>query len=254
MNRTCVAQLVLAATSAVAAPPVPITEILGVDRSDSITPKQRITWQSEAQSRVDSLCPGDRLQIFVVDGYTLTNRPLLTDAALPPQPASGATLNELLAFRSSVLAFKAKAKLALANAFQASSSSNATDVLSLFDRVGADPSGRREIVVFSDGLHANQELNLERTPLQGLTLSPLIQKLAEAHRWHSKTLAGAEIEFVLASPDVNGPPMGPNDARSLKQFYSVLTSSLGGKLTGFETYLTKGGRCHAMVPKVDTAH
>jgi hypothetical protein len=243
MNRMSMPTLVLGAALAFAQSPPSTQLTLGVDRSQSITGKQLAAWQPIAQARIDGLCPGDNLQIFVIDAYTLTNRPLF-DEALPPRIGPGATLNELLAFKQQVMGFKQRAAQALKASFQSSTPGGSTDIFSMFDRIPAAPSRRRDVVLFTDALHANHELNMERALLQSPAFPSVIQKLAAAHRWAPETLVGASVEFVLPSPDVNGPPLGPNDARTLREFYKVLAASLGGQLKGFETYLSrKGGKC-----------
>jgi hypothetical protein len=213
--------------------------VLAVDQSDSISVSQLAQWEPAARALVSQLCPGDSLQIFTIHNNTLNAKPLFDDS-LPLAPSANATIANRILFKRQMLDFQQAADLALLQAFQRAAAVTATDIFSLFDRIRSNPSRQVRLVIFSDGLHSNAELNLERFPLKLKpgTLGPLIQRLATHHGWDSTTLAGASVAFVL--PSLNAGPdksPGPNDRLVLKDFYDVLVRSLGGVLKSFDTQL-----------------
>lgn len=208
--------------------------MVAIDESDSITTQQRAEWEPLARNLVTQLCPGGHFQEFGIHSNTVNSRPLF-DGSLPLFPHEGATIQQLILFKQEVQAFRSGAFGALSQALGKHDSSKATDVFGIFDRVPKGTDRRVNLVIFSDALHANSELNLEQVKLKDRNFEFLIQKLSLRHHWDSTTLAGVVIHFVLPSLQDKDKMPGPNDRLILKSFYSALITRLGGTLATFDT-------------------
>jgi hypothetical protein len=234
---TCSAAVNLLAATCPQHPAIASLEILAFDQSDSITLPQLAEWEPIAQSILNHLCPAAHLQIFAIHNNTLNSRPLFDDSMPSPLP-SNPTVDQRIVFKHQILTFRQKAGDALKLAVHHSVTATSTDIFSLFDRIHHAPSQPVHLVIFSDALHSNPELNLEKISLKSAPPGPLIQRLATRHGWNSSTLAGVSVAFVL--PSLQGgkdKSPGPNDRFALHDFYRSLTTALGGTFSSFETQL-----------------
>lgn len=219
---------------------VPVHVILAMDESSSITVQQRAEWVPVARGLLSALCAGDRLQMFGIHSNTSNSGPLF-DGALPPAPAAGAAIQDLIRFKQQVLAFQKDADRVIVESLGASRpAAKATDVVGVFDRVHRDQSRPVRLVVFSDALNADAELNLERMRLRGADVGAVVRKLAGRHGWGPDTLSHAVVRFVLPSLRDGDTAPGPNDRVVLRDFYATLIGSMGGTLADFETHLGGG--------------
>jgi hypothetical protein len=205
------------------------------DESASVRDRQKANWPQEATRLAGRLQYGDAAEIDLIHARTADAAPQFR-GAIPlfdensPRDMQEAAKRELIRVRRD-------AKKAIAEAIHPTQSIhvNATDVFGVFDRFRPDPDRQNLILIFSDGLEsADPRLNLERSCLAQMNLESAITDLAHRRRWHDRSLAGANVFFILPGVSSND-AKSCNDSGQLRAFYSMLIGAIGGNLVDFNT-------------------
>ena len=215
-------------------PRQPKRYIVFLDRSGSFDKAQGAHWGGIAANVIKQLLPGDRLEIRLITGQTLNEKPLLAEEA--PVCHNQSTEAQLRC-KQQLAELKAKANEVLQQALNSDNQSQFSDIFSAFDRITPDarPSAT---LLFTDGLHCPQqpstEPDFEKQPLNEDQFGKIVQSLANSHYWQPQQLAHTVVYVVSPSA---GTSRQLNNSLILRRFYETLTRSLGGRLASFDTTL-----------------
>ncbi len=208
-----------------------------VDQSDSISAPQRHTWLGDVRKLLSCLPSRVETHVYVYGLHDHTAEAAPSSITIPAL-ATDAVHEDVVARKKAV----ATAMADLMAALNSDSPSRSTDIFAVFDRSSAAAhAGPTKVVIFSDMLHVTRELNMERQAIHEQDFERIFSQIAQAHRWSSDTLHGAEVYAVLPSIEKNSTTEIVNDRRLLGRFYGDLVHSLNGKLLSFETDLQSGG-------------
>jgi len=210
--------------------------VLFFDQSASISPLQREAWVKSADAVLDELTFSDNISIFPVHDHTLAAAPLFVAEV----PGRGVSLEDLARAKQKLLQIRAEAKTAVRAALLATVQSRSTELFEFIDKLASSRPGNsaaRQAFLFSDMLHSNRLLDMERTPLSQTDLRALTGQLQQRYGWTAETLRGVVIHCVLNGIE-SGQRRPVNDRRVLKEFWETLFSELGAQLADFETYIS----------------
>mgnify|MGYP006908315786 CR=1 FL=1 len=104
------------------------------------------------------------------------------------------------------------------------------------DRVGTTGGRPTCILVFSDALHVDGDLNMERTPLAG-RIDEYVRKEMNRRGWSSEQFRNAGM--VVVRPPARGVDKRPNDLITLRNFWGSLMAAAGGRLLSMATDIPK---------------
>lgn len=209
--------------------------VMFFDLSDSPTLQDRKRWVSLAETQIiRRLRPGDAIEIYGLHDRTADAAALFADSGVAAGYDAG--LEDLAAARRSVGNMRRGATAAVQDVLSSTVRARATDLFGAFDRVRADPARRTVLIFFSDMLHADKDLNLERTKIDLASLQTLVQPIAERRRWRPDLLEGVTVICVLPSPSPGAKRLA-NDRTVLREFHEVLFASLGARLVAFDSDL-----------------
>lgn len=212
-----------------------------VDRTESITARERAIWHRESQVIVDALEPGSSVDIFELHDRTVEAGALLSATSfLPP---ADATMHEIMRGRTELKALRERVAAALEAAFAAPVKSRGTDVLGFIERVRLYHDRATRVVLFTDAVHETKHLNLAKLVIVEDQVTNIASAMLRDRPWAAASLRGGDVFFVLNS-SAAGESAGRNSRRVLRAFYADVVAASGGRLSSFETTLAGhfGGR------------
>ena len=210
--------------------------IILLDLSGSVSDAQRRAWSAMAKSQWAPDVKGcDEILILGVHEASLTAAPLLVETAPAVEGVSG--LRAELVARGGLEAVRGRVVNAIERASDGQGQAMRTDLLGALHRSGPTQGRRTNIIIYSDAMHVDGELNMESTAVRG-RVEATAERVIKQMGWQPDRFENARVAAIL--PPQRGLAKVANSRQDLKDLWTCLFEKSGGELVHFDTWIPTG--------------